>query len=123
MRFCSWNALNDVGSTVFGLATDFLIIGHYLGAVALAPCYLASQVFALVSKTNVVFLFQPVVGPMFFAQYARDRDRLNETYQLVVKLSLFGIVPIVAVYPFLGRQVIELVGGGVILLPSASLQC
>ena len=126
VRFCSWNALNDVGATVFGLATDFLIIGHFLGAVALAPYYLASQIFALVGKTNVVFLFQPVVGPMFFAQYARDRDRLNETYQLVVKLSLFGIIPIIAVYPFLGRQVIEMIGGGSLsfrLRPRCSADC
>jgi len=112
LRFCGWNALSDAGNTVFSTATDFLIIGHFLGTVALAPYYLATQVCGLIGRANVVFLFQVAVSPMFFAQYARNRGRLNETYQIVVKMCLFGVIPIVAVYPFLGRQVIELVGGG-----------
>jgi O-antigen/teichoic acid export membrane protein len=110
-RYAGFSVLNDAGSAVFSLSTDLLVIGHFLGATAVAPYYLASQLVERLGKLNPVVGFQTVVTPMFFTKYAGDRARTTEMYRLLTKLSLFVIVPLVCVYPILGRQFVELVGG------------
>ena len=110
-RFAGFSILNDAGSAVFSTATDLLVIGHFLGAAAVGPYYLADQLVGKLSKLNPVVGFQTVVTPMFFTKYAGDRTRTTEMYRLLTKLSLLVIVPMVCVYPILGRQFIELVGG------------
>jgi len=110
-RYAGFSVLNDAGGAVFSLSTDLLVIGHFLGATAVAPYYLASQLVGRLGKLNPVVGFQTVVTPMFFTKYAGDRARTTEMYRLLTKLSLVVVVPMVCVYPILGRQFIELVGG------------
>ena len=110
-KYAAMSVVNEIGNVVFSRSTDVLVISQFLGAVAVGPYYLAGQLTKYVDKLNVVALFQSVVTPMFFTQYTEDRTRTKEMFQLLVKLSLFTAVPVVCVYPSLGRPMIRLVVG------------
>ena len=110
-RFSAFSILNDVGAVVFDRSTDYLVIGHYLTAVALGPYFFASQLAGYFGKLNVVLLFRPVVSPAFFEKYSRNPEQSGALFQLLVKLCLFFSMPVLCAYPFIGREFVVALGG------------
>ena len=103
--------LNDTGGVVFSRATDYLVIGHYLSAAAVGPYYFAAQAAMYAGKLNVIWILQSVVAPAFFEKYTSERASMDGMYRLLVKMSLFAMLPAAFVFPVVGRDLIQVLVG------------
>lgn len=107
-RYAGFSSLNELGSSVLGVSTDFFVITATLG-----PTYVSFYAFA----DRIIRLFQncmphniliDVIRPTFFSKYSHSKNKndLNHMFNIILKISAFFIFPLAMALLVIGDKVI-----------------
>lgn len=110
-KYGGMSSLNDIGSNVLGVSTDFLIITAYLGPAAVALYAFSDRVIKMITNMLPHVVLADVIRPSFFSRYAQSGDvkDIEKMFNLVLKISAITIVPIVFVIFALSETFISIV--------------
>ena len=110
LRYGGYSSLNDLGGSVLGVSTDFLIITAFLGPSAVALYAFADKVLKMLVRCMPHILLIEVIRPAFFAKYSNSGDKkiLGEMFNMLLKLGAFTIYPLAAGLMVVGDQLVVL---------------
>lgn len=110
-RYGGYSSLNELGSSVLGVSTDFFIITAFLGPGSVALYAFASRVVRMFVSCMPHVVLIDVIRPTFFTKYAEsgNKQHLCDMFNLLVKIGAFCVFPLAAGLFVLGEQVITIV--------------
>lgn len=110
-RYGGFSSLNQLGSSVLGVSTDFFIITAFLGPGAVALYAFADRVIRLITNCMPHVFLIDVIRPTFFTQYAESKNKqhLSDMFNLLVKIGAFCVFPLAAGIFVLGDKMISCV--------------
>lgn len=108
LSFSHLSFLNEVGAVLVHVSTDFIIIAHFLGVVALGKYAFVVQVSYLISKFLPIKLLKSLIIPIYFSRYIESADKLelDKMFHLISKITAFVLFPILTLMVVLGREFI-----------------
>lgn len=97
LRYGGFSSLNELGSSILGVSTDFFIITAFLGPGAVALYAFADRVLRLLVNCMPHIILVDVIRPTFFVKYAEngDKKQLANMFNLLLKLEAFCVFPLV----------------------------
>ncbi len=110
-RYGGLSSLNELGSSVLSVSTDFFVITAFLGPAAVALYAFANRVIQIFANCMPHVMLIDVIRPTFFAKYAEsgDKKHLAGMFNLLVKLSAFFVFPLAGGMYVLGGKMIAVV--------------
>lgn len=110
-RYGGLSSLNELGSTVLGVSTDFFIITFFLGPGAVALYAFASRVIQMFVSCLPHVVLIDVIRPTFFTKYAEsgNKQHLSDMFNLLVKIGAFCVFPLTTGMLVLGDKMIAIV--------------
>lgn len=96
IKFGAKSSLNDIGSSVLGVGTDFLIISAYLGPGAVALYAFSDKIMKMIIQILPHVVLVDVMRPSFFLKYTQSGDvkDLERMFNLILKISALTIIPV-----------------------------
>ncbi len=113
MRYALFYNFNDAGVALLKPDMDSVVIAFFLSPVHVGAYALFQRLSKLIGKLLPVKYLIDVVRPTFFsASIDGDTRRINQIYQVLVKLEYLFNVPIFFFLAAFGQAVIDMIGGG-----------
>jgi len=108
LRFGGLSYFNEVGEKILAVSTDFFIISVFLGPEAVGIYGFATWIMTIASRFLPHTIFINIIRPLFFAQYIQKKDPewLKKMFILLVKITAFFSLPLVANIFILGDKLI-----------------
>lgn len=96
LRYSGLSYLDELGWTVLDVKTDYFVISNFLGPTMVGLYAFANQVIETVAKLMPDKMIRPLIRTAFFSKFSehRDLEKLNENFNLLVKLIAFISFPL-----------------------------
>lgn len=109
LSFSHLSFLNEVGAVLVHISTDFIIIAHFLGAIALSKYAFVVQVSYLISKFLPTKILKSLIIPIYFSRYIESANKLelDKMFHLISKITAFILFPILTLMVVLGKEFIS----------------
>lgn len=110
-RYAAYSSLNEVGSSILGVSTDFFIITAFLGPGAVALYAFAERVIRMFVNCLPHVVLIDVIRPTFFTKYAESgkREHLADMFNLLLKIGAFSVFPLAVGMFVLGDKMIAII--------------
>lgn len=107
-RYSLLSSLNDLGGSILGVSTDFLVISAYLGPAAVGLYAFADKVVKMIVKALPHIVLIDVIRPAFFSKYTKTGDTrlLGEMFNLLLKIGAFSVYPVAVGLIMVGDKLI-----------------
>ena len=107
-RFGLFSSLATSTAVFREIATDNLVIAHYLGAKAVAVYAVGAFMVTFASRLSPPAMLRGVLNPLLIKQYAerRDIEYLKFSFEFLTKLSIFYILPAFCGLVLLSREIV-----------------
>ncbi|WP_343207479.1 lipopolysaccharide biosynthesis protein [Arenimonas maotaiensis] len=96
IKYGGMSSLNDIGGSILGVSTDFIIITAYLGPSAVALYAFSDRVIKMINNCLPHAVLADVIRTSFFSKYAQSQNPvdLEKMFNLVLKISGVALIPI-----------------------------
>ncbi|MHA1292000.1 MAG: oligosaccharide flippase family protein [Promethearchaeota archaeon] len=108
LKFGGYSYLNEAGSRILSVSTDFFIISAFLGPAAVGIYAFANRILKIASHVLPHSMLINVIRPVFFTKYIQDEDpnQINKMFNFIMKFICFFTLPLVTGIILLGDKLI-----------------
>lgn len=101
-------SLNEAGSALLSYSTDFFIIAYFLGPIALGYYAFSVRISEFISQLFPFKKVRNMITPTLMARFTESNDKkeINHLFQILLKISLFCLLPIITVITIWGENII-----------------
>jgi O-antigen/teichoic acid export membrane protein len=108
IRYVLFSSFNEFGSTVLNIQTDYYIISFFLGPIQLGFYAFANRIRMILESALPMVKGYEVLRSLFFSELQdSDEDKINRSFNFLLKLSLFVVLPMVIFTAILGKSIIQ----------------
>jgi O-antigen/teichoic acid export membrane protein len=110
LRYVLFSSLNELGSTVLFIQTDYYVISHFLGPVQVGFYSFANRVRSILEELLPFRKGYEVMRSLFFSKLQDSEDiKVDEAFNFLCKLSLFFVLPTIITVAVLGKHITRLI--------------
>jgi len=111
IRFGSFDFFNEMGAQILNKSTDYFVISAFLNPAAVGLYAFANRIIKQISHILPQSLFMNLIQPAFFTRYTQNNDSrtLNRSFNFLIKINTFFVMPLFVGIAVLGDKLIFLV--------------
>lgn len=110
LRYVLFSSLNELGSTILFVQTDYYVISHFLGPTQVGFYSFANRVRSILEEVLPFRKGYEVMRSLFFSKLQDSGDlKVDEAFNFLCKLSLFCVLPTLITVAVLGKQITRLI--------------